>query len=116
LRRATPAACGPPSSPAAQRRRSFIGLRAGRRAIKRHRKATITAWVSPCQSRKGQPVRLFRGRAHIATKRLSRACTAYFHPRIARRSTFHATIAEDATDLAATSRRLKIKIARRRAR
>jgi hypothetical protein len=111
---AAPAACGPPSSPAAQRRRSFIGLHAGRRAIKRHRKATITAWVSPCQGRKGQPVRLFRGRAHIATKRLSRACTAYFHPRIARRSTFHATIAEDATDLGATSRNLKIKVARRR--
>ncbi len=106
-----PAVC---AAPPPERRFSFIGLRAAHRHVRRNRKATITAWVSPCEGRKGQPVRFYRGRAHVATKRLSRACTAFFHPRITHRSVFHAAIDEDITDRAATSRRLKIKAERRR--
>ena len=77
--------------------------------MQRGERALLTAWVSPCAGRKGEPVKLFRGRRHFATRHLDRACTARFRPRIGHRWTFHTTIAADATYEAATSRPLKIR-------
>ncbi len=93
---------------------SFVGIRAQGRKVKRRKRAQITAWVSPCAGRRGEPVKLFRGRKHLATRRLDRACSVRFRPRITRRVTFRATVAEDANYVAATSRKLRIKIDHRR--
>ena len=111
---AAPAVCQATSQASSTPHRpAFAGLRAVRRRVERHRRALITAWASPCDGRRGERVKLLRRRAVIATKRLSRACTAHFSPRIGRPTAFRATIAEDTTYFAATSRLLKIKIQRR---
>jgi hypothetical protein len=109
-----PASCSPVATP--DHRPAFVGLRAVHRKVERHRRALITAWASPCTGRIGERVRLLRGHTPIASKRLNRACTAHFMPRIGRRTKFRATVAEDATYQAATSRDLKIKILHRRPR
>ena len=95
---------------AAPRARSFVGIKAQNGRVKRHRRAQITAFVSPCAGRRGEPVKLFRGRKHLGTRHLDRACSVRFRPRISRKTTFRATIGEDANYEAASSRKLKIKI------
>src|SRR5262249_6064903 len=57
---------------------SFIGIRALRRRVVRGDKALLTAFVSPCAGRRGEAVKLYRGRNHIGTRHLDRACTARF--------------------------------------
>ncbi len=106
----TPAVCeaAAPLSP------SFIGIRPQHRAVKRRGRALITAWVSPCQGRKGEPVKLLRSGRHIATRRLDLACSVRFRPRIVHAASFRATVGEDTTYVAATSRRLRIRVDHRR--
>ena len=89
---------------------STIGIRPIRRKVRRHKRATITAFVSPCMGRKGEAVKLFRGRRHVGTRHLSLACTARFRPRINHKQSFRAEIAEDATYVPAYSRKLHIVI------
>ena len=85
---------------ATPRRVSFVGIKAQGRRVKKRKRAQITAWVSPCASRRGEPVKLWRGRKHLATRRLDRACSVRFRPRITRRAKFRATVGEDANYLA----------------
>jgi glucose/arabinose dehydrogenase len=111
---AQPGPCGsvqppPPPKPLAP---SFAGIRALRKAVNRGGKALLTAFVSPCKDRKGEPVKLFRGRAHIATRHLDRACTARFRPRIGHRLRFHVRVGADENYEAASSRRLTIRAVR----
>jgi hypothetical protein len=87
---------------------SFAGIKALRRAVKRGDKALLTAFVSPCAGRKGERIKLFRNRAHVATRRLDRVCSARFRPRIGRSLHFRVAIGADHTYVAATSRKLKI--------
>lgn len=102
---------GSSGCPAAKpRSASFVGIRAQGRRVKKGKRAQITAWVSPCGGRRGEPVRLMRGRAHLGTRRLDRACTVRFRPKISRKAKFRALIAEDANYTGATSRQLQIKI------
>ena len=75
------------------------------------RRVLITAFVSPCAKRQGEPVTLLSGGKRIGTRRLSRACTVHFRPRIDRGATLRASIAADSTYVAATSRRLRLRIA-----
>ena len=89
---------------------STIGIKALRRKVRRHKRATINVFVSPCNGRKGEPVKLFRGRRHVASAHLSLACTVTFRPRITHKVAYRAEIAEDATYVAATSRNLHILI------
>ncbi|HEX8754578.1 MAG TPA: PQQ-dependent sugar dehydrogenase [Solirubrobacterales bacterium] len=107
----TPTDC---STPTTARAASFVGIRAHGRRIRRHHRALLTAWVSPCNGRKGEPVKLFEGRRHVATRYLDRACTVRFRPRIRHRTTFRAYVGEDESYVAAISRKLKIKIDHRR--
>jgi glucose/arabinose dehydrogenase len=102
----------PPPPPPRPKAGSYAGLKALHRAVKRGEKALLTAWVSPCGGRKGEPVKLFRGRRHVATRHLDRACTARFRPRIGHRWSFHTTIAANETYEAASSRRLGIRAVR----
>jgi hypothetical protein len=88
---------------------SFVGIRGIARRVPRNRRTLITAWVSPCDGRRGAPVTLWRGRQRIGTRHLDRACTTRFRPKISRRSKFRATIKADDTYVAATSRKLTIK-------
>jgi hypothetical protein len=89
---------------------SFIRIRALRRRVPRGRRAVIAAFLSPCPlTRRGTPVKLFRGRRAVGTRRLDRACTTRFTPRISRRAAFHATIGADGISAAASSRRLTIR-------
>lgn len=93
---------------------SFVGIRAQGRRVKKGRRAQITAWVSPCAGRRGEPVKLMRGRKHLGTRRLDRACTVRYRPKISRRAKFRALVAEDANYLSATSRKLQIKVLHRK--
>ena len=92
---------------------SYIGLRAVSRKVKRHRRGLVTAWVTPCNGRRGDPVTLWRGRRNMGTRYLDRACSVRFRPRIDRRSSFRATVRQSDTYLAAISRRVTIKPVRR---
>jgi glucose/arabinose dehydrogenase len=108
LRGTEAAACGtaqPPTPPSA----SFVGIRALRRKVPRNKRTLITAWVSPCKGRSGEPVTLWRGRRKMGTRHLDRVCSVRFRPRISRRSPFRATVRADETYVAAISRKLTVK-------
>ena len=79
-------------------------------------RAWITAWVSPCKGRRGELVKLREGPRRLGSHYLSRACSVNFRPRIRHRRTFRVSIGEDATYVAASSRRLRIRILHRHAR
>jgi hypothetical protein len=102
-----------PSAPSAQSP-SFVGIRAVSRKVRRHRRGLITAWITPCNGRRGDPVTLWRGRRNMGTRFLDRACSARFRPRIDRRSSFRATVKASDQYLPAISRKLTIKPVRRR--
>jgi glucose/arabinose dehydrogenase len=94
-------------------KRSFLGIRALRRKVKRNKRALITAFVSPCDGRRGQPVSLWQGRRRIGTRHLDRVCSVRFRPRIKHRVRFRATVKSDGIYAEAVSRRLKIRILHR---
>jgi hypothetical protein len=92
---------------------AYVGIRTITKRVLRNRRALITAWVSPCNGRRGQPITLWRGRKKIGTRHLDRVCSARFRPRITRRSGFRATVNADATYAAAVSRKVTVKIKKR---
>jgi hypothetical protein len=104
--------CAPQAQPPALKF-SFIGIRALRNKVKRNKRAFVTAFVSPCAGRRGQPVSLWQGRRKIGSRRLDRVCTVRFRPRVKHRVAFRAKVGSDGTYAEATSRRLKIRILRR---
>ncbi|HEX7278634.1 MAG TPA: PQQ-dependent sugar dehydrogenase [Solirubrobacterales bacterium] len=108
IRGAEAARCGAaqPPTPLAS---SLVGIRALRRKVPRNKRALITAWVSPCKGRQGDPVTLWKGRRKMGTRHLDRVCTARFRPRISRRAGFRATVRADDTYVAAISRKLTVK-------
>lgn len=110
-----PTPAGPTYTPSPQKTQSpsYIAIRAVSRKVRRHRRGLITAWVSPCDGRRGDPVTLWRGRRNLGTRYLDRVCSVRFRPRIDRRSTFRATVRADDTYLSAISRKLTIKPVRR---
>jgi hypothetical protein len=77
--------------------------------VPRGDRVLITAWVSPCEGRRGEPVDLRRGRQRLGTRHLDRVCSVRFRPRIGKSSRFHATIKADDVYLAADSRRLTLR-------
>ncbi|HEX5988592.1 MAG TPA: PQQ-dependent sugar dehydrogenase [Solirubrobacterales bacterium] len=107
------ATCGNPQPGAAALAPSYVGVRALRRKVKRNRRALISAWVSPCNGRRGDPVTLWRGRRKLGTRHLDKVCSARFRPRISRRSSFRVTVNADDAYVAAISRRLTLKPLRR---
>jgi Glucose / Sorbosone dehydrogenase len=109
------ASCTDPEPPPPPLAASFVGIRALRAQVRRHRRGQINVWVAPCRdSRRGDPVTLWRGWRQMGTRRLDRVCSVRFRPRIDRLTRFRATIEADATSQAAMSRRLTIRIARRK--
>ena len=88
---------------------SFVGIKPLSRRVLRNRRALITAWVSPCKGRVGDPVTLWRGRQRLGTRHFDRVCTARFRPKISRRLNFRATVKADDTYVAAISRKLTLK-------
>jgi hypothetical protein len=104
--------CAPPPQQA-ELKPSFVGIRALRRKVKRNKRALITAFVSPCNGRRGQPVSLWQGKRRIGTRHLDRVCSVRFRPRIKHRVRFRATVKSDSTYTEAISRRLNIRILRR---
>ena len=92
---------------------SYIAIRAVSRKVRRHRRGLITAWVTPCDGRRGDPVTLWRGRRNLGTRYLDRVCSVRFRPRIDRRSSFRATARANNQYLSAISRKLTIKPVRR---
>jgi Glucose / Sorbosone dehydrogenase len=101
------------------KRQPFLGLRTSARRVKRGKRVTLTAFVSPCVRSKARSavVDLYKGRRHLTRRHLSRVCTARFRPpRIRRRTAFRARLVEDTTYLPAQSRRqvIKLKVGRGR--
>ena len=110
---ATPNTCTPPPpAVVAPLSPSVVGIRAVTRRVKRNGRAQLTVWVSPCNGRRGQAVKLFRGRARLGNRRLDRACTARFLPRVSHRVRFRAEIGADETYAAASSRLLGVRVYR----
>jgi hypothetical protein len=92
---------------------SYVAIRAVSRRVKRHRRGLLTAWVTPCNGRRGDAVTLWRGHRQMGTRRLDRACSVRFRPRIDRRSGFRASVKGSDAYLPAISRKLTIKPIRR---
>lgn len=110
---AAPATCSPSVSPVINRAPkvpTLLGIKAVSRRVKHGKRATITAWASPCPGRRGDPVKLWRGGRELGTRHLDRVCSVRFRPRIGHRLNFRATIREDSEFLPAQSRRLTIRI------
>ncbi|HEX5593375.1 MAG TPA: PQQ-dependent sugar dehydrogenase [Solirubrobacterales bacterium] len=110
-----PSTANPVYNPAAQKALApaFVGIRAVSRKVSRHRRGLITAWVTPCKGRRGDPVTLWRGRRNLGTRYLDRACSVRFRPRIDRRSSFRVTVRQSDEYLPAISRKLTIKPVKR---
>jgi glucose/arabinose dehydrogenase len=92
---------------------SFVGIRALRRKVKRNKRALITAFISPCEGRRGERVSLWQGKRRIGVRRADRVCSVRFRPRIKHRVRFRAKVSSDGTYAEAVSRPLKIRILRR---
>jgi Glucose / Sorbosone dehydrogenase len=90
---------------------SRLAIRAKDRSVPRDERAYLTVTVSPCTGRKGEAVTLRSGKTTFPKQHLGRRCTAHFRPQIEHRAGFRATLAADATYVAATSRKLRIKVA-----
>jgi hypothetical protein len=88
--------------------RSFTGIRAVSKRVKRGRRALLTAYVSPCANRRGEAISLYRGRRRVGVRHLDLACIARFRPKVGRRSSFRARVESDGSFEASTSRRLTI--------
>src|SRR4029077_19033359 len=69
---------GPAAAPPPTLAGSFVGIRTISRRVRRHRRGLITAWVTPCPGRRGDPVTLWRGRRKLGTRHLDRACSVRF--------------------------------------
>jgi Glucose / Sorbosone dehydrogenase len=69
-----------------------IELRATRKRVGAALRLSFTATASPCPEQAGEEVQLNRGGRRLATKRLDPSCTARFHLRVDRRSTFRALL------------------------
>ena len=107
--------CGPtPPVYEASPAPAYIAIRAVSRKVRRHRRGLITAWVTPCKGRQGDPVTLFRGRRKLGTHYLDRACSVRFRPRIDRRASFRASVRGNSAYLPAISRKVTIKPVRHR--
>jgi glucose/arabinose dehydrogenase len=104
-----PSSCPTGSGPPHALQPSFVGIRAARRQVKRRRRALISAWVAPCEGRRGAPVTLWHGRQQLGTRHLDRVCSARFRPKISRRSSFRVTVKADTSYDAAISRKLTIR-------
>jgi hypothetical protein len=89
---------------------TVVGIRAVTRRVKRNGRAQLTVWVTPCAGRRGQPVKLLRGRARLGSRRLDRACTARFLPRVNHPVQFRAEISADESYAAAWSRQLGVRV------
>jgi Glucose / Sorbosone dehydrogenase len=100
----------PPPSQGAEPKPSFVGIQALRAKVPKNRRTMVTAWVSPCEGRRGQPVTLWQGPRRIGVRHLDRVCTVRFRPKIQRLTRFRATVREDAAYQGAISRRLTIRI------
>ena len=105
-------ACGPQPQQATLKS-SFVGIRALRRKVKRNKRALITAFVSPCDGRRGQRVSLWQGKRRIGVRRADRVCSVRFRPRIKHRVRYRAKVMSDGVYAEAISRPLKIRILRR---
>jgi hypothetical protein len=108
----TPNTCVPTPPVVKSLAPSVVGIRAVTRRVKRNGRAQLTVWVSPCNGRRGQTVKLFRNRARLGSRRLDRACTARFLPLVNHRVSFRAEIAADETYVGASSRQLGVRVYR----
>jgi hypothetical protein len=105
-----PPNCPAPVAEPGLTRFTVVGIRAQRRLVERGKAAVLTVFVSPCEGRRGQTVRLLRNGRPNGSRFLDRACTARFLPRVRRGTTFRATIREERGYPAGQSRRLRIRI------
>ena len=90
---------------------TFVGIKAERRRVERGSYAVLTAFVSPCDGRRGQTIELQRNGSANGSRFLSRACTARFVRRVRGDTAFVATIREGGAYLPGRSRQLTIRLA-----
>ncbi|MGH2686593.1 MAG: hypothetical protein ACRDJP_14100 [Actinomycetota bacterium] len=106
-----PEAAPQPAAPG----RKEVTLSAGRKKVRRGKKVTLIAAVSPCSGHEGDSIELRRNGRTIETASSNRGCTARFRLKIRRRSVFRASSPQqDADHLAGTSNPVRVKVKRRR--
>lgn len=110
----SPNTCTPPAPPPIVKplAPSTVAIRAVTRRVKRNGRAQISVWVSPCKGRQGEAVQLRRGAVRLGSRRLDRACTAHFLPRVTQPVQFEAEVRADQTYVAAVSRKLGVRVYR----
>jgi hypothetical protein len=120
-----PAKCPTPVPPPIQKTETgtrkpgaptFVGIKAQRRRVERGKRALLTIFVSPCDSRKGARVQLLRNGHANGSRFLNRACTARFAPLIRSGASFAADTHEERGYAPGRSRRLLVRIAHRQRR
>jgi len=87
---------------------SRVKVKLAKSRVRRGARATVTAWVAPCEGRQGEQVALYRGKRRVGVAALNKGCRARLHPRIGSRGAYRVRVGADSTYDAATSRRLVI--------
>ena len=77
------------------RLRTHVVLAAVHGVVPRGARGLLRAKAKPCNGRRHDRVKLFRGRKGIATKRLNHGCVAHFRVRIRHRSRFKVKVPAD---------------------
>ena len=82
----------------------------GKKAVKKGKKAKLTAKVEPCAGHEGDTIELFRGSKKIATAASDDACTAVVKVRVKKTARYRAVSPQqDADHAAGTSKKLKVR-------
>lgn len=82
----------------------------GKKAVKKGKKAKLTATVEPCAGHEGDTIELFRGKKKVASVASDQACKALFKVKVKKTSRFQAVSPkQDADHLAGSSNKLKVK-------
>lgn len=88
---------------------AHVSISARSATVRSGARASILVRVSPCTNRRGEGVSLYAGSRRVAKSRLSRTCTASFHPTIRASSSYRAKVGADPSYRAAVSRGLTIR-------
>ena len=90
-----------------------VSLTAKPKKVRKGKKVTLTAVVSPCGGHEGDTVELLRKGTRIASTASSASCTAVFKVKMKKKATFQAVSpAQDVDHLAGTSNTVAVKVKR----
>jgi|GEM_PF-520546 len=87
-----------------------LKLTAKHRRVPAGARVKLRLRAKPCDGRRHDRVKLYRGKKRIASKRLSKSCIAHFGPRLLSSAHFQAKIGADSTHVASSSPKLRVRV------